>query len=813
MNEKVAIYLRSSVQQNEKMRSAANPDESDTIANQRKLLRDYAEQMGLGEYRIEEYVDDGRTGTNFERPAFARLIEDAKAGKIRAVIVKDFSRLGRDYIGVGDYAEQLFPGLGIRLISVNDDWDSEEHPGRTLELDAGFRTILYEMYSRDLSKKAKSSAEERGRRGIYTSYLPPYGYRKDPEDIHHLIIDEDEAKVVRRIYREAISGTRLSQISRMLTAENIPTPSERNLMEGKRTGRITKAWNPETVRIILQNEMYTGTMILRRWESIYGKRSQRKRDPSEWKRFPGRHEPIVSREEFGKAQLILRKKRPSNPGGVPGGLPLYCGCCGKKLAKTNRSDGAYRCLTSDSDPYAVCGNIFIIRSRLIKLLMEEIEANKENLRQTSDPEEAVLSREEMAGRKLRKDAADLDHIKKERKNLYESYREDQISREEFLKSKNELMEKEQLLTEEVLSLRAKAEESRKQQRACEDRSAAGISFPEKEQERIIRSRIDRIEVFPDGRITARWKAGEGSSPDIRTIFDKPEEPGEKIRALLYSSDMRLMEEDDHGMKNRGDVLSFCAEGLGLRGDEIHIFYDCRNENDMFFAGDFMRMITAAWTGNHECIVINSFEDLYLTQKDLYNLLHWVIPKLPCRFISIRDGFDSAEDAEGYNRKADEIYLKYKGQRRSDLRRAADRDRKEGRREAKPPDRPKCDRVFGYISDDSGCRTDREILKVVKSMYNDVLSGASYAEICRHLTSEDIPTPCAYYEMHGMRGTGEKEHVWIRRRVKSVLLNPAYVRECRYLDICERLGRRCERHPIITKKDFSKANKGCSVRKL
>lgn len=149
----IAMYLRSSVEQNAEQRNNNNPEESDTIANQRKLLKQHIAYKKLEDYDVIEYVDDGHTGTNFDRPAFKKLIEDAKSGVIHAIIVKDFSRMGRDYIGVGDYMEQFFPRMGIRVISVNDHWDSAEHQGETLELDASFRTLIYDMYSRDLSQK------------------------------------------------------------------------------------------------------------------------------------------------------------------------------------------------------------------------------------------------------------------------------------------------------------------------------------------------------------------------------------------------------------------------------------------------------------------------------------------------------------------------------------------------------------------------------------------------------------------------------------------------------------------------------------
>ena len=157
MEQKIAFYLRSSMEQNEKLRNSNNPDESDTIANQRKLLYKVALTKGFDKEQIVEYVDDGHTDVNFDRPAFKQLISDVDDGLVAVVMVKDFSRLGRDYIGVGEYVEQYFPARGVRIISINDDWDSNEHVGETLELDATFRTMIYDMYSKEkISKPGKT---------------------------------------------------------------------------------------------------------------------------------------------------------------------------------------------------------------------------------------------------------------------------------------------------------------------------------------------------------------------------------------------------------------------------------------------------------------------------------------------------------------------------------------------------------------------------------------------------------------------------------------------------------------------------------
>ena len=263
MERSVAIYLRSSLEQNEESRNINNPDESDTIANQRKYLREYAVSKGYDKNQLVEYVDDGHTGTNFSRPAFQQLLSDIESGQVRTVIVKDFSRLGRDYIGVGEYVEQFFPLHSVRIISVNDGWDSDEHVGETMELDASFRTIIYEMYSRDLSNKLKSANRARNKKGIFSSGYVPCGYKKIPGDAHSIVIDEDYAPIVRRIFSLYNGGMTIGNIVKLLTDEGVPTPAMSKNDSHTYDNIVVDrgVWPASAVRKILRNEMYTGTLI------------------------------------------------------------------------------------------------------------------------------------------------------------------------------------------------------------------------------------------------------------------------------------------------------------------------------------------------------------------------------------------------------------------------------------------------------------------------------------------------------------------------------------------------------------------------
>ena len=196
---RIAMYLRLS-KEDDKIKT-----ESNSISMQRLLIEDYV-QKNFTDYELQEYVDDGFSGTNLNRPGMFRLLGEAGEGKIDCIIVKDFSRFARDYIELGDYLEQIFPFLGIRFISINDQYDSNAYRGSIADIDMNFKNLLYDLYSKDLSQKVRTALAARKAKGQYVSAHTPFGYQKDPEDRHMLIIKEDEARIVAKIFDLAFQG-------------------------------------------------------------------------------------------------------------------------------------------------------------------------------------------------------------------------------------------------------------------------------------------------------------------------------------------------------------------------------------------------------------------------------------------------------------------------------------------------------------------------------------------------------------------------------------------------------------------------------
>ena len=224
MTDILALYIRLSLADEET--KSGIQDESDSITNQRNFIQKFIQNNEeLAGFRQKEFYDDGYSGKNFDRPGFQKLLEMCRKGEINCIIVKDFSRLGRNYVEVGNLIEQVFPFLGIRVLSINDHYDSSRLNGMTGGMDIAFKNLVYNLYSKDLSQKVKSAVTTRMKKGEYCAPFALFGYCKSKEDIHKLEIDPEAAEIVRRIFLMVIDGIQRQAIANRLNSEGVPTPA------------------------------------------------------------------------------------------------------------------------------------------------------------------------------------------------------------------------------------------------------------------------------------------------------------------------------------------------------------------------------------------------------------------------------------------------------------------------------------------------------------------------------------------------------------------------------------------------------------
>ena len=298
MKKSIGIYLRLSLEDVDKRTNKAK-DESNSIVAQRQLIQRHIEQNSyLSNLPKMEFCDDGFSGTNFERPDFQRMIDLIRAGEIHIAIVKDLSRFGRDYLEVGDYLEHIFPFLGVRMISINDHYDSEKYLGNTAGMDIAFRNLIYDYYSKDLSKKVKSAMRTKQRNGGYITCCT-YGYKVSPKNKHQMIIDPETAPIVRRIFTDVIAGKSTSQVARELNAEGIPTPQQYKGVARRKDSPSKALWTHNRILDMLKNIKYTGCMVNHTRESMVIRAKSQRRVPKEdWIYHENAHEAIVTTEEF-----------------------------------------------------------------------------------------------------------------------------------------------------------------------------------------------------------------------------------------------------------------------------------------------------------------------------------------------------------------------------------------------------------------------------------------------------------------------------------------------------------------------------------
>ena len=307
--------------------------DSNSIVNQKKLLSKYAKDHHFPNPKF--YVDDGYTGTNFNRPGFQEMIGDIEAGYVTTVIVKDMSRLGRNYLQVGYYTDTFFPDHNVRFIAINDGVDSEQGEDDFTP----FRNIMNEWYAKDISRKVRSSKKLRGNAGDPLC-LPPYGYRKAPDNPKQWIIDEEAAEVVRKIYRLCIEGNGIETTARILQESGILTPTyywaKKGIRKGgKKTQDNPCKWCKTTITKILTLQEYTGVLINFKTYSKSFKDTRRRENPEENQRvFENHHEPIIDRSTWETVQKIragTKRRQPKNSEkNMFAGL-LYCADCGHKL--------------------------------------------------------------------------------------------------------------------------------------------------------------------------------------------------------------------------------------------------------------------------------------------------------------------------------------------------------------------------------------------------------------------------------------------------------------------------------------------------
>lgn len=423
--------------------------ESLSIANQRDLLYNYVKsRREFDGCPVLEFSDDGYSGVNFERPGIRELL--SLAGKtVDCIIVKDFSRFGRNLVEVGDYLDQIFPFLGVRFIAVNEGYDSRDSFGRSASLGVSLQAMVYEMYSRDLSEKIRSVMRAKMRKGEYLCNIAFYGYRRSETEKNRLEVDPDAAEVVRRMFRMAAGGMTFAQIAVELNREEVPSPlmyRRAKHTDKSRSWHICGDivyWTGNIVGRIIRDERYTGCLVgHKRVVADLSTRRTRPVPEEEWIVAENTHEALVTKEMFVQAQRVMRRSPEKKPRRKPyqkfRGL-LKCAYCGRTLEHRICRQAYFLCPTAKTVQGVPCKAIHLEENVLEKALLMEIQAQTHSMSEEAPGEDiGDCLREEMKSCQLA-----ISRYKTLLTDLFEDYAEERIDKHEYLLKKQEIARKQE----------------------------------------------------------------------------------------------------------------------------------------------------------------------------------------------------------------------------------------------------------------------------------------------------------------------------------------------------------------------------------
>lgn len=513
MKRTVAIYVRLSSEDAELRKGKIA--QSGSIDNQRAMLRDYIQTCSdFTGMEVLEFIDDGWSGKSFDRPAFKKMMESAKEGKISCIIVKDISRLGRDYLVVGNYLSRVFPFLEVRFIALNDNYDSNRSTDID-SLDTSFKTLIYDLYSRDLSQKVKTAKLQKAKKGDFLSPYAPFGYKKDPNDKNHLQVDDDAAVVVKSIFEEFLNGKSTTQIARELNNRNVPTPMLYKRLQGcsrESWPSITNRnfWTKGTVRIILSDERYTGKVT-------YGTKRRKQMGinrvvsaaKGNWVVVDDMHEAIISKELFCDVRSKIKKveRRIGNKREYLLRGKVICGICGHAIPREAAMTkyAYYACDTKKYFSSCPCPKEKIraeeLEETILYMLREKVrlstvEKQVQEVQAENKEKEKGRLRQELLVKEEHK--ARLENRSRE---LYEAFVDGRLEKESYIYKKKCLREEISQTETFLIALQEKLEKPINSN-SNDDKTVDDIVIG------MIDELVDRVYVYPGLRIDVKLNINE-----------------------------------------------------------------------------------------------------------------------------------------------------------------------------------------------------------------------------------------------------------------------------------------------------------------
>ena len=510
---RAALYIRLSVEFNGKR--------GDSLETQRQIMEAYVTLCPDIEV-AEIYIDNGISGQTFERAAFQRLLNDIEAGKIDCVVVKDLSRLGRNTIDTGYYIEKYFPLHQVRFIAVNDQYDSEDGENSANHMIVPLKNMINEAYAADISRKVAAQQRQAMRDGEFVGSRPPYGYRKDPDNCHHLLVNEDTAPTVRQIFQWAAEGVALNDMVKRLNEAKVPTPGHYLASVGLITNQRLMGsgkWQTWTVGKILEAEVYTGDMVQGKSRTVG--RKQVPTAPMDWIVVRDTHEALVSREMFELVQAVrqnaavkytVTEKKPYTENILQG--RVFCGCCGKNLHR-QKSHGRYfyRCITNDRLGKDACpGDIRYLKEAdlfdtILIVIRQKAGAVMGSGLYLKRQDTKIVAKKAAVDREIDQLRGETEKNQALLKGLYENFVTGILTRAEYLELKEDYSGKVRTAVERVRELQARQRELEALVKDCAS-LADKLAAAEKDKAltaRLVEQVIERVTVSGPGDVAIQFR--------------------------------------------------------------------------------------------------------------------------------------------------------------------------------------------------------------------------------------------------------------------------------------------------------------------
>ncbi len=500
-------------------------NESDSITNQKKLIADFLKGHPEIEL-VSERIDDGYSGILFDRPAFQEMMDDIRSGKINCVIVKDLSRLGREYIETGRYLRQIFPAYGVRFIAITDGIDTaNDNPGD--DLTVSMKSIINDAYCHDISVKTRSALLTKRKDGDYVGACPksakyvkmkageyqsvicPYGYRKSADG--RMEPDEETAPNVSLIFEMAAQGYKIQTIIETLFEKGILTPGEHKASKGKNyhdVSRCCHIWSRATVLRLLEDERYIGTYIMRKRKVVdVGSSHVRKRDESERFKIPDHHPAIIEKELFDRAQKNIRRFKCEKKNHAVYALrqKVFCGCCQHALTRRANKEPFFGCFYTKADQTAPCYGLHILEKELEGLLYELICKQAQIILSMDDLSQ--LSNTELQSAELSEYEKRITNLNSKKRQLYEDWLMQVIDKATYLERKAVLDEELNRLTRIKSSLAATVNQTKaNQMKQNNARELAGTVVNSGSlTSTLAEALIEKVYVYPGNQVEIIWK--------------------------------------------------------------------------------------------------------------------------------------------------------------------------------------------------------------------------------------------------------------------------------------------------------------------